>query len=186
MTRPAITQEMRRVVAARDGLVRGATAPTNCAYCGTDLLWTWTDKRVRLLDAEGRSTPELDHVHSLFLGGPHEATNLVPSCLTCNRSKGAKRLVEHPLEQTLEVSLRTDSSVCQDTRTNPVPTPYARPDLTTNNQPTHPDPLTPSMKSEAPTTLDLEPALERAREATNNQEAGPDERRDRQGTTSRG
>ena len=99
MSRPSITQEMRRAVAARDGLVKGATAPTACSYCGTPLLWAWTDDRVRLLDADGRSTPELDHVVPLFSGGPHNPANLVPSCLRCNRSKWVKQVPKQMLTE---------------------------------------------------------------------------------------
>lgn len=37
---------------------------------------------------------EVDHVWPLRLGGSNDASNLVPACRQCNRSKGAKPLAE--------------------------------------------------------------------------------------------
>lgn len=37
---------------------------------------------------------EVDHLHPRAQGGGNEITNLVASCRSCNRSKGAKRLEE--------------------------------------------------------------------------------------------
>jgi 5-methylcytosine-specific restriction endonuclease McrA len=93
MPRPAINQAMRAAVAERYGCARGARATIGCAYCGdTIIIDRTTPKRTRFLDVLGRSFPELDHVRPLFWGGPHTADNLVPACLSCNRSKGPRRL----------------------------------------------------------------------------------------------
>jgi 5-methylcytosine-specific restriction endonuclease McrA len=94
VSRPAITQAMRRSVADRYGCLPGDRLLIGCYYCGDPIIIDRTNpKRTRFLDSRGRSFPELDHVDPLFLGGPHTADNLVPACLRCNRSKGARRLV---------------------------------------------------------------------------------------------
>lgn len=93
--RPSINQGMRQAVARRSGGIPGATKTIWCHYCVERLVIDWSDpRRVRFLDLDGRSTPELDHVEPLSLGGPHTVENLVPACLSCNRSKCAGRLVE--------------------------------------------------------------------------------------------
>lgn len=67
--REAIPQEVRRVVAERDGNV--------CRYCGDE------------------SGPfHLDHIFPVSRGGTNEVTNLTVACATCNLSKGAKTLGE--------------------------------------------------------------------------------------------
>jgi 5-methylcytosine-specific restriction endonuclease McrA len=90
--RPYINQEMRREVAERYGCGDGERVEIACAYCGDPITIDRTNpKRVRFLDSGGTCRPELDHVESLFLGGPHVASNLVPACLRCNRSKGGAK-----------------------------------------------------------------------------------------------
>lgn len=95
MTRPAITQAMRREVAERYGCLAGERREVGCHYCGDRIIVDrTTHNRTRFLDVYGRSFPELDHVEPLYWGGPHTADNLVPACLRCNRSKGPRRLAE--------------------------------------------------------------------------------------------
>ena len=105
MARREITQAARRIVAARDGLTQGGTAQTACHYCDTPLMWSWTDKRVRLLDANGRSTPEIDHVISVFHGGTDDPDNLVPACLLCNRSKNYRSAAHRLAKQVAKPKL---------------------------------------------------------------------------------
>jgi hypothetical protein len=107
--RPRIGQVMRQAVAARDGLVQGATAPTECAYCFTPLQWRWLDKRVRLVDASGMHH-ELDHVDPIAWGGPNVADNVVPACCTCNRIKGAGGLPPEIRLRVLSKALGDSSS----------------------------------------------------------------------------
>lgn len=93
VSRPYISQAMRREVAERFGCEEGATVTIGCTYCGDPITIDRTEPRhTRFLDDCGRSRPELDHVQPLFWGGAHTAANLVPSCLRCNRSKGPRRL----------------------------------------------------------------------------------------------
>lgn len=97
MPRPPITQEMRQAVAARYSCGPGEVVEIGCAYCGDPIIIDRTNpRRVRFLDSLGRYRPELDHVEPLYWSGPHTAENLVPACLRCNRSKGAKRLMDAP------------------------------------------------------------------------------------------
>lgn len=90
--RPQVTQTMRIAVAERYGCLEGQRLWIECVYCGDPILIDRTRRRVRFLDVYGRSYPELDHVEPLFWGGEHHPDNLVPSCMHCNRSKGARRL----------------------------------------------------------------------------------------------
>lgn len=91
--RPAVNQAMRREVAERYGCRAGTTLVIGCYYCGDFILIDRTDaRRTRFLDRAGTSRPELDHVIPLYWGGAHDASNLVPACLSCNRSKGPRRL----------------------------------------------------------------------------------------------
>ena len=92
MTRPSISQGMRREVALRYGGRPGTRVSIRCAYCPADIVVDWTARKVRFVDLLGRSWPELDHVQPLYWGGPHTVDNLVPACLHCNRSKGPRRL----------------------------------------------------------------------------------------------
>ena len=97
MSRPSITQEMRAAVAERYGCRDGETREIGCHYCGDPIVISRLEPhRTRFLDGMGRSRPELDHVHPLFWDGPHTVVNLVPACLSCNRSKGARRLEVAP------------------------------------------------------------------------------------------
>jgi 5-methylcytosine-specific restriction endonuclease McrA len=91
VSRPYITQPMRRAVAERYGCGAGQRVRIACAYCPSVIVIDRTAERVRMRDSDGRYTPELDHVWPLYQGGPHEVDNLVPSCLSCNRSKGPRR-----------------------------------------------------------------------------------------------
>lgn len=89
--RKAITQDLRQQVARRVGATPGQTLTVKCNYCPVLLVIDWSDpKRVRILDAQGKATPELDHVKALANGGSHTADNLVVSCLSCNRKKGTR------------------------------------------------------------------------------------------------
>lgn len=36
----------------------------------------------------------IDHIRPIAMGGPHSADNVVPACVACNSSKGAKTLLE--------------------------------------------------------------------------------------------
>jgi 5-methylcytosine-specific restriction endonuclease McrA len=90
--RPPTTRAMREEVARRLGLLPGGWRWIVCAYCDELIYVDWTGKRPRFLDRNGKSTPELDHVEPLYWGGDHTVENLVPACLRCNRSKGARRL----------------------------------------------------------------------------------------------
>lgn len=63
LTRPAIPQNIRRMVFERDG--------NSCSYCGDD---------------DGPF--ELDHRIPWSQGGPHSVENLAVACRCCNRSKG--------------------------------------------------------------------------------------------------
>lgn len=95
MSRPAINQAMRRAVAERYGCMDGESVLIGCVYCGDPIIIDRTDpKRTRFLDSEGRYRPELDHVEPLYWDGAHTTENLVPACLSCNRSKGPRRLAE--------------------------------------------------------------------------------------------
>jgi 5-methylcytosine-specific restriction endonuclease McrA len=47
-----------------------------CAYCGT------------------KGFIEIDHVVPISRGGTHSEGNLLPSCITCNRSKGDRTITE--------------------------------------------------------------------------------------------
>lgn len=94
--RPNITLAMRREVAERYGCPPGERRAIGCAYCNDLIVIDRTGKRIRFLDRFGRSYPELDHVEPLYWGGPHTAANLVPACLSCNRSKGPRRLEREP------------------------------------------------------------------------------------------
>lgn len=86
--RESINQRLRQEVARRLGASPGETLKTGCAYCGAPIFINWLEhSRVRFLDADGRSTPELDHVEAVSRGGPNTPDNLVPACLHCNRSK---------------------------------------------------------------------------------------------------
>ena len=90
--RQTITKPMREAVALRHGGIPGKRVAIECAYCPSMIVIDWTEKRVRFLDERGRSFPELDHVEPVYWGGPHTVENLVPACLSCNRSKGPRRL----------------------------------------------------------------------------------------------
>jgi len=91
--RPYISQSMRRDVAERHGCGDGERKVIGCHYCGDVIVIDRTNpKKTRFLDAAGASRPELDHVEPLYWGGPHRPDNLVPACLSCNRSKGPRRL----------------------------------------------------------------------------------------------
>jgi 5-methylcytosine-specific restriction endonuclease McrA len=92
--RPSINQPMRREVAERYGCGPGERKAIGCAYCGDTIVIDRTTNRTRFLDDRGRSYPELDHVQPLYWGGPHTSANLVPACMSCNRSKGPRRLAE--------------------------------------------------------------------------------------------
>lgn len=92
MTRPAINRTMRAEVAERYGVMPGGWRWITCAYCDDPILIDWTRGRVRFLDRDGLSRPELDHIEPLYWGGPHTVENLVPACLRCNRLKGPRRL----------------------------------------------------------------------------------------------
>ena len=95
MSRPYISKDMRRAVAERYGCRDGERVKIGCHYCGDAIyIDRLTPRRTRFLDAQGRARPELDHVHPLYWNGPHTADNLVPACLSCNRSKGAKMLAD--------------------------------------------------------------------------------------------
>ncbi len=94
MRRPAITQAMRAQVAERYGCRPGQTKEIACHYCGALIVISRLGRRTRFLDSRGRSRPELDHVEPLYWGGEHVVANLVPACLSCNRSKGPRRLAE--------------------------------------------------------------------------------------------
>lgn len=83
---------MRREVAERYGCFAGDRVTIGCTYCGDPIVIDRTGRRVRFLDSFGRSFPELDHQEPLYWGGAHSADNLVPACLSCNRSKGPRRL----------------------------------------------------------------------------------------------
>ena len=91
--RQSITPSMRMEIAERHGGSRYAQIAITCTYCPSVIVIDWREgDRVRFRDADGRLTPELDHVDPLALGGPHTTENLVPACMRCNRSKGARRL----------------------------------------------------------------------------------------------
>jgi len=62
-TKNALTKEDWQTVLKEYGYI--------CVYCQKDL-----------------KSPTLDHVIPLSKGGPHEITNVVPACLSCNCSKG--------------------------------------------------------------------------------------------------
>lgn len=83
---------MRVEVAERFGCGPGQVVQITCAYCPAPIFIDRRARRVHFLDEFGRYYPELDHVEPLYWGGPHVASNLVPACLRCNRSKGARRL----------------------------------------------------------------------------------------------
>lgn len=85
-----ITQSMRAAVAERLGVLEGERKRIPCHYCSAPLWFDRTGKTVKLLDENDAPTPELDHAQSLHDGGAHDATNLVPACLACNRSKGSR------------------------------------------------------------------------------------------------
>lgn len=88
--RDRIDQSMRQEVARRIGGQPGLATDTACTYCQTKLIIDWTNPdRVRFLDTEGRTTPELDHVIALAVGGAHDVDNLRLACLRCNRSRGS-------------------------------------------------------------------------------------------------
>jgi 5-methylcytosine-specific restriction endonuclease McrA len=92
----------RRRARLRDGDSPGVTSAewlallarhhNRCAYCG--------------------STKQLtrDHVHPISRGGRDEPANVVPACLSCNSSKGAKTVAEW-----------LGASRADDRRTNPTP-----------------------------------------------------------------
>lgn len=86
--RKRISLDMRRELFAREGASPGQISKVSCHYCGVELTldWSRTD-RPRLLDHKGGSHPELDYVKPLSKGGPNTVENLVPSCLSCNRSR---------------------------------------------------------------------------------------------------
>jgi len=68
-SRPATTQTIRNQISLRDGEM--------CVYCG---------------DTEGPF--EIDHLWPVVKGGTSEASNLVCSCKSCNRSKSSMSLRE--------------------------------------------------------------------------------------------
>lgn len=88
--REAITQATRHAVVQRMGVSIGETKAVSCAYCDAPITIVRDEKRVRMLDVDGRTTPELHHVRSVYDGGTNDPENLVVSCLSCNRSKGAQ------------------------------------------------------------------------------------------------
>jgi len=92
--RPYINRAMREEVARRHGVIPGGWRWIVCAYCDDLILIEWRGSRVRFLDRQGLARPELDHVEPLFWGGPHTVDNLVPACMSCNRSKGPRRLAD--------------------------------------------------------------------------------------------
>ncbi|HEY3497681.1 MAG TPA: HNH endonuclease signature motif containing protein [Polyangiaceae bacterium] len=55
-----------------------------CAYCGKPC------------------DPTVDHVVPLVRGGVHEASNVVPACLSCNSSKGSKLLSEWKRSESIQ------------------------------------------------------------------------------------
>lgn len=60
-----------------------------CCYCGAITeLDPKTRHEYRALHAE------LEHLHSIFFGGPHTLDNLAVSCAQCNRQKGARTVSE--------------------------------------------------------------------------------------------
>lgn len=92
MSRPPITRQMREDIAIRHGGSPGTQRWITCAYCPSVIIIDWTGKRPKFLDEMGRSYPELDHIEPLYWGGAHTVENIVPACLSCNRSKGPRRL----------------------------------------------------------------------------------------------
>jgi 5-methylcytosine-specific restriction endonuclease McrA len=86
------SQKMRAHVAEKLGAAPGDVLEARCAYCPATLTVDWSGSHPRFLDANGKPTPELDHAEPLALGGPHSGSNLVLSCLACNRQKGAKAI----------------------------------------------------------------------------------------------
>lgn len=54
---------------------------SNCFYCGSN------------------EKIEIDHIIPISRGGSHSIGNLVPACLSCNRSKNNKLLVEWKLQK---------------------------------------------------------------------------------------
>lgn len=96
-----ITQTHRQRVAGRLGATAGDVMTAECAYCSTPLTVDWSDPgRVRFFDADGKPTPELDHVEALFNGGAHDADNLALACLSCNRRKGTSLAPASALPET--------------------------------------------------------------------------------------
>jgi 5-methylcytosine-specific restriction endonuclease McrA len=91
LRRPHITQRMRQEVAERYGCGPGERVVITCTYCSDAITIDRTyPRRTRFLDADGYARPELDHVIPLARDGANTADNLVPSCLSCNRSKCAR------------------------------------------------------------------------------------------------
>lgn len=66
-----------------------------CIYCDTSLT---------------KSNRSIDHVVPLSLGGPHHVSNLVPSCISCNSSKGDRKLDDwdafHKLSESKQILLK--------------------------------------------------------------------------------
>ena len=79
----AVRGSRRGAVAARREAVSRATSAdgvVSCEYCGQSLT-----KATRQ-----QNSLELDHIDPWARGGSSDASNLAASCLSCNRSKGAR------------------------------------------------------------------------------------------------
>jgi hypothetical protein len=63
---------------------KDANGVARCQYCGTKLT----------PESGSPNSYEADHGEPWSLGGKSELSNLVPSCRTCNRSKGGKTISE--------------------------------------------------------------------------------------------
>lgn len=59
-----------------------------------ELVSYWDDRGLHACIYCGMPFEEIDHVEPIALGGQTTLENVVPACETCNRSKGAKRLVD--------------------------------------------------------------------------------------------
>ncbi|MBW3096841.1 HNH endonuclease [Pseudohoeflea coraliihabitans] len=74
----------------------------HCAYCGLALC----PDNVESISGGAQSWMEIDHITSPKDGGGEEMSNLLPSCSSCNASKGRKCLEAYRHQQARKLSGR--------------------------------------------------------------------------------
>jgi 5-methylcytosine-specific restriction endonuclease McrA len=89
-----IRHDVRCVVAARQGAVRGREVEIRCPHCGAHGRLSWSNpKRARYPGEIGAYGLHLDHIVPRALGGPDTADNLQYVCDRCNIIKSDRVVI---------------------------------------------------------------------------------------------